>query len=307
MKEKNTKDHLYQSFISYVEQVKLYFKSSAFNKRTENIVYIIRPYQICTIVEQLEKLEEFSRLVSDFSVAFGGKPIKKSVLSSVSYCRNDSIHRYRLKNFFRRSKLYIKIAENNFKNVDVYFEHLWSASNGRKVKTTSFRLLEGVSFPEFDIDFGKFKIQKFSKSELDKLVDNQLNQAFYPYAELDTKELQNFWFIVEKSYITYPKIDEWSEINLDESLLVSRTFPDKTIQLLSLFEWENKSLMSGDDNDDMILGWLKFSVPWSFHISDDIFKNPSRIQDLPELPYSPNFDPQGNEIEKGVKSAFDPY
>lgn len=304
MKEKITKGHLYQSFISYVEQAKLHFKSSVFNKRTDNVVYISRPYQICTIVEQLEKSEEFSRLVSDFSVAFGGKPINKSVLSSVSYYRNDSIPRYRLKNFFRRSKLYIKIFENNFEDVDVYFEHLWSVSNGRKVETTYFRLLEGVSFPESDIDFGKFKIQNFSKSELDKLVDNQLNQFFYPYAELDTKELQNCWFIVEKSYKTYPKFDEWPEI-LDESLLVSRTFPDRTIQLLSLFEWGNKSFISGDDNDDMILGWLKFSVPWSFHISDDIFKNPSRIQDLPALPCSPYFDTQGNEVGTSPVFYFD--
>ncbi len=304
MKEKITKDHLYQSFISYVERAKLHFKSSVFNKRTDNVVYISRPYQICTIVEQLEKSEEFSRLVSDFSVAFGGKPINKSALSSASYYRTDSIPRYRLKNFFRRSKLYIKFFENNFEDVDVYFEHLWSGSNGRKVETTSFRLLEGVSFPESDIDFGKFKIQKFSKSELDKLVDNQLNQIFYPYAELDTKELQNCWFIVEKSCKTYPKFEEWPEI-LDESFLVSRTFPDRTIQLLSLFEWENKSFISGDDNDDMILGWLKFLVPWSFHISDDIFKNPSRIQDLPKLPYSPYFDTQGNEVGTSPVFYFD--
>lgn len=304
MKEKITKDHLYQSFISYVEQAKLHFKSSVFNKRTDNVVYISRPYQICTIVEQLEKSEEFSRLVSDFSVAFGGKPINKSVLSSASYYPNDSIPRYRLKNFFRRSKLYIKFFENNFEDVDVYFELLWSVSNGRKVETTYFRLLEGVSFPESDIDFGKFKIQNFSKSELDKLVDNQLNQFFYPYAELDTKELQKCWFIVEKSCKTYPKFDEWPEI-LDESLLVSRTFPDRTIQLLSLFEWGNKSFISGDDNDDMILGWLKFSVSWSFHISDDIFKNPSRIQDLPELPFSPYFDTQGNEVGTSPVLYFD--
>lgn len=305
MQEKTTKVHLYQSFISYVEQAKLHFKSSVFDKRTDNVVYISRPYQICTIVEQLEKSEEFSRLVSNFSVAFGGKPINKSVLSSASYYRTDSIPRYRLKNFFRRSKLYIKFFENNFDDVDVYFEHLWSVSNERKVETTFFRLLEGVSFPESDIDFGKFKIQNFSKSELDKLVDNELNQIFYPYAVLDTKELQNCWFIVDKSYKTYPKIDEWPEKALDESLLVSRTFPDRTIQLLSLFEWGNKSLTSGDDNDDKIFGWLKFSVPWSFHISDDIFENPSHIQDLPELPYSPYFDTQGNEVGMSPVFYFD--
>lgn len=303
MQEKITKGHLYQSFISYVEQAKLHFKSSVFDKRTDNVVYISRPYQICTIVEQLEKSEEFSRLVSDFSVAFGGKPINKSALSSVSYYRNDSIPRYRLKNFFRRSKLYIKFSENNFEDVDVYFEHLWSASNGRKVGTTSFRLLEGVSFPESDIDLGKFKIQNFSKSELDKLVDNELNQIFYPHAELDTKDLQNYWFIVEKSNKTYPKIDEWSEIDLsDESFLVSRTFPDRTIQLLSLFKWENRSSVP---KDEMLFGWLNFSVPWSFHISDDIFQNPSRIQDLPELLYSPYFDTQGNEVGASPVFYFD--
>lgn len=297
MKEKITKNHLYQLFISYVEQTKLHFKSSVFNKRTDNIVYISRPYQIGTIVEQLEKSKEFSRLVSAFSVAFGGKPINKSDLSSIP--------RYRLKNFFRRSKLYINFFENNFDdvNVDDYFEHLWSVSNGRTIETTYFRLLEGVFFPESDIDLGIFKIQIFSKSELDKLVGNQLNQFFYPYAVLDTEELQYWWFIVKKSYKTYPKIDEWPEF-MDESLLVSRTFPDRSIQQISLFEWENKSFASGDENDDMILGWLKFPDPWSFHISDDIFENPSHIQDLPNLPCSPNHDTQGNVVGTSPEFYF---
>jgi hypothetical protein len=55
MQEKIIKGHLYQSFISYVEQASLHFKSSVFDKRTDNVVYISRPYQICTIVEQLEQ------------------------------------------------------------------------------------------------------------------------------------------------------------------------------------------------------------------------------------------------------------
>lgn len=305
MNEKITKDHLYQSFISYFKQAKFHFKSSVFNKGIGSIVYISQVHQISTIVEQLEQSKEFSRLISDFSVAFGGEPINKSALNSISYYRNDSIPQYRLKNFFRRSKLYIKFFENNFEDADVYFEHLWSVSNGRRIETTYFRLLEGVFFPESDIDFGKFKIQSFSKNELDRLVDNPLNQFFYPYAVLNTKDLQNCWFIVEKSYKTYQKIDDWSEIIWDESLLVSRTFPDRTIQQISLFEWENKSVISGDDNDDLILGWLKFPDPWSFHISDDIFESPSRIQDLPKLPCSPSFDLQGNEVGTSPVFSFE--
>ena len=297
---KNMKDHLYQSFISYVEKVKIDFKSYVFNKNSDNVFDINRPHQIRSIVTQLEQSKEFSNLINNYSIAFENKPIKKNMLSSIGY-QSKSIFRNRLKNFFRRSKLYIKFSENIFDNSDIYFEHLWSASNRRKVKTTSFRLIEAVSFPECDVDFGKYKIQKFKKNELDKLIDNQLNQFFYPYAELDTKELQNFWFIVEESYKTYSKIDAWAEID-DESLLISRTFPDKTIQLLSLFEWEDKSLISGNGDDDKIFGWLKFSVPWSFNISDDIFKNPFRIQELPNLPYLPCFDLQGNEV--GTKPEF---
>ena len=90
LKEKITKNHLYQSVISYLEQAKLFFKSSVFNKRTDNDVYISRPYQIRIIVEQLEKSKEFTHLVSAFSVAFGGEPISKSDLSSIP--------RYRLMN-----------------------------------------------------------------------------------------------------------------------------------------------------------------------------------------------------------------
>lgn len=298
------KDQLYKLFISYIKYVKPYLskklptlkKKGA--KEKIRIAYIDSSSWLRSIVENIEGSIEFNNLVSNFSVAFGCKPIKEFETGSIISRSHVSAQRYKIQNFFRRSNCYLEMSEGKSLDLNYYFKRLWSAFNERQVKTISLRLLDRVCFPEPLIDFGKFKIQRLLKEEFDALVDNHLNHIFYPYAELDTDKLTHYWFIKEESYKEKQKVN-FSIIDIgvtwNEVFRVSRAFPDRVIQLLSLFDWKAGWKRSSNKiEEDM--GWSGFSIPVSLHITDDILESPYPSPDLSELEFFPVYDGCGEEI-----------
>lgn len=296
------KDRLYKSFVSYVEYAKPYLKFPVLEEKEADkkihIAHIDSSSRLRSIIEDMEGSREFNNLVSDFSIAFGGRPVKKLETGSITSRSSVSIERHKIQNFFRRSRLYLKISEGKPVNVDEYFERLWSAFNERQVKTILLRPLEGVYFPESLIDLGKFKIQRFSKEELDNLVDNQLNHIFYPRAELGTGKLSLCWFIREERYEKKQRVD-FGRIDFDfswnEHFRVSRTFPDQVIQLLALFDWKaDWDESSCQIDEDM--GWLGFSTPVSLDINNDILESPQPSPGLSGLSFVSVLDEHGEEI-----------
>lgn len=276
MKKNVSKSKLYDSFSTYFDFVKSQFRTR--NKEKTNVLYVDRSYWLRTIVESIENSREFKNLLLDTSLP----------------C-------YNLKNFLRRSRLYLNVFENESENIDGYFEQLLSAFSKRSVKITSLRLLEFVDFFDSNIDFGTFRIQRFSKEELDNLFDNQINNIFYPNAELDSKKLREFWFIIEESFKEESKLEiEILDLNLAESTKISRNFPDQVVQLLSLYDWERLQQHSDDMKED--LGWGAFTLPISFHITDNIFESPCPSPDLSRLYFEPVIDSAGQEI--GERAYF---
>lgn len=290
------KDQLYKSYVSYVEYAEPYLRKKIPVLKGEetykkiHIAHIDRSYWLRSITEKIEGSGEFNKLVTDFSDAFRSKSVKKLETGSMPYSS--------IKNFFRRSKFYLKIFEGKSVDIDKYFEQLWSAFNERQVKTISLRLLDGVYFPESVIDFRKFKIQRFSKKELDNLFDNKLSHIFYPYAELDTDKLSHYWFIREEREEKKQRVN-FNIINIgityNEIFRVSRTFPDRIIQLLALFDWGANKKRTSDKYDEDI-GWLGFSIPISICITDDILKSPRPSPNLSDLEFIPVFDTHGEEL-----------
>lgn len=270
MKTEVSKTKLYDSFSAYLDLVKSQLRTKDIEK-TKSLHADIS-YWLRISVERVEVSSQFQNLVS---VA--------------------SLPRTNLQNFFRRSKLYLNVFKNEPENLEGYFERLWTAFSEKSVKITSLRLLGEVDFHDSIIDFENFRIQRFSKTELDDLFDNQINHVFYPYAELDTSKLSGFWFIreeslIEKSILKPTLID----LNLEGFTKVTRAFPDKTIQLLSLCDWENLQQYSSDLKEDF--GWFGFSLQMSFRIIDDIFESPRRSPDLSVLAFKPFCDSEGEEI-----------
>jgi len=283
------KDQLRESFKSYVEYVALNLREERLKENEPDkqiyLAHIDQPSRLRAIIERMENSVEFKNLLSSFSTALGRDP-KKAIKE-----------RYGMQTFFRRSKLYLNISEGKAVSIEDVFDKLCSVFNERQIKIVSLRLIEQVYFRDDLIDFGTFRIERFSKAELDELVGNQVNSIFYPYARLDTDKLCYYWFIKEESYERRKKggfflihIGDW-----DDFFRVSRTFPDRTIQLLALFDWETKWVAKTDDIKQDT-GWLRFSTPITLNVTDDNFETPSPSPDLSGLEFLPYSDAMGEEI-----------
>lgn len=293
------KDQLHNSFKSYVEYVASNFKGKSLKEKDSHkslyVAHIDQASRLRSITENLENSKEFRNLVSNFSIAFGREPKERGK------------ERHALKNFFRRSGLYLGISERKPLNVDESFDRISSVFGERRIKVTNLRLIEEVYFPEEAIAFEGFGIERFSKAKLDELVDNRLNSVFYPYARLDTDKLSHYWFIKEEMYKKREHKDFFSidlGITWDELFRVSRTFPDRVMQLLTLFDWETKWIAETDDiRQDT--GWLRFSTPIRLCMTDDIFENPYPCPNLSGLEFLPYFDATGEEIGEAPTFPID--
>jgi len=293
------KDQLYSSFKSYVECVVITLREKLSRKTDPNrnidLAHIDQASRLRSITENLENSKEFRNLVSNFSIALGRE------------AKEGGKERHALKNFFRRSGLYLGISEGKPLNVDESFERISSVFSERRIKITNLRLIEEVYFPEEAINFDEFGIERFSKAKFDELVDNRLNSVFYPYAQLDTDKLCHYWFIKEEKYKKAEQKDFFSidlGITWDELFRVSRTFPDRVIQLLTLFDWETKWIAETDDIKQDT-GWLRFSTPIRLYMTDDIFQNPYPCPNLSGLEFLPYFDATGEEIGEAPTFPID--
>jgi hypothetical protein len=261
------KDKLKIAFLAYIQKVKIIIgnKKAHFENRKakdkSSLVYINPNRWLRNRIEELEESPEFKELVSVCSGIFGEKIIGLDLDPEEM---QDSFFYY-MRNFFYRSGCYLRICEEDSLDMDDYFDQLWNAYTNSEDATFTFLSLLTVRFPENLIDFGTFKIQRFTKEELDDLCQNQINRVFYPEAIWNSESLSHFWFIKEEE--SKLKIDKQfvsdSVLRLMKKPVPVRSeFPDQKIRQLLLFDWNS----SKDQNRE----WEGFSIPIVLRIDNDI-------------------------------------
>jgi len=118
---------------------------------------------------------------------------------------------------------------------------------------------------------------------------------------LDTIKLEDFWFIVEEKTLIKKRLNSsWLNFDTEDFYKVSREFPDRVVQALALFDWENFEAHSEKIENDP--GWFGFSLPISIELNDDLFENLRNAPNLSILAFEPDFDPWGEEV--GEKPCF---
>lgn len=107
----------------------------------------------------------------------------------------ESKWRYAVENVLRRSGFYIKILEKKLHDPLEEFEKYLQVFRSSERKIIYLAPLEYVSFEQDDIDFGNFRIKRFSRDDLDAVLGNSINEIFYPRAALEIEEIEDYWFI----------------------------------------------------------------------------------------------------------------
>ena len=279
MTTRSFKEQVGQAFTSYVTHATTVLQQpQSLKQRMTRVAYIDPGARLRTLVEEAEDSAEFAELSSAMYQA----------LPQQNY--SDGM----LKTFLRLSRFYLRAFNGEQLSPDELFNRLCSGLFQRSVKTTIMRILVGVNFASRVVDCGAFKIQKFTKDELDILTEKKINDVFYPFARMDTNILSQYWLLVEEyssnlgvsnvatdSSTNEPDSAEW----FDEFLTVKLQTPDRAIQLLSIHDWTPD--YTEEELKEMAVGletikqnWPGISVPNRFGFIDDVFFEPPYLEEL---------------------------
>jgi len=255
-------------------------------------------------VEELEKRNEFRNLVAEARGTFAGEYHNKS---------NEHVWHYHIHNFFCQSGYYLDVMHGKMLNKEAGLSAFSAAFQGHESRITYFIPLELVSFAQDLMDFGTFKVRRFSAEEWGNLLRNRINRVFYPYAAMDDDALEllsHYWFICVE--VTSP-VEHIGLIHIPSGPTTTLLFRglaqryytaypesvESTLRLLCLFDWsglEKKvkgDLSSKEDWQSLRL----FNVPFVLEIKDNLLSAPaSAPPDLSKLNTEPVFDERGEEI-----------
>src|SRR5262245_56832976 len=100
-----------------------------------------------------------------------------------------------VKAFFRRSGLYLSAHRGDRIDVVPWCRKYLEAFSAKTTRIKYLVPLESVEFDENEMDFGTFRIVQLSQSDLEILLQSDINKVFYPYATADLSNLDGLWFL----------------------------------------------------------------------------------------------------------------
>jgi len=278
---------IFASFKKYIESVKSKFQDNNNSKVIKHLKLYHSDNNIK--IEELENEQEFSQLLDDTM------KIKSPFVDSNIIFKNHERFFWKspIENFFRRSSCYLDIINKRDIDLDLLFNDYLKSFRKEKTQIKYFALVESVYFNKKIMDFGSYKICRFNESELNTIFSRKINEMFYPFAVIDSKKLQNYWFIYTSENNTFTKFsfDIDNKVKFEHSMFAKPI--ELTVKKFSLFDWQADF---GRDSNQEDKWWMAPQIPYVFSVNDNLLNNPSPIYfDYRQLATEPFFDPYTNE------------
>lgn len=200
-------DTLEKAFFDFVSLAQTKLGKKDASRLKARMVYLNEKIELRSKGDELEKVREFDSLLN---ATF-------SVFAADGYHgKNKSIWTHAIKNFFRRSGLYLDIFDGKDVNPDSLVLKYIEAFQKRQAKRTYLVPLDGVRFGEQNIECGSFQIQRFTSEELANIFNNRVRMAFYEWTEVSIDRLQEYWFLSVTREVPATKLRfhvDWSSVN----------------------------------------------------------------------------------------------
>jgi hypothetical protein len=282
--------NLRKALEQYLKLVEIKYQETKMIKNT-GFLKLIRNKELefGELVNKLEKDNIFEQLIEEtYKFFYGHYYEEKSSIINLSF----QDMRDKTKAFFRKSGCYYNIFCNGLIDYDVTFNKFIDAFQRRRKKQCFLAPMEYVSFSENIMQFGQFKIQKFTANELEEILNNKINKIFYKKAYLQVeqlKELEDYWFIclTKKSPVHGYRGHVWEIESYQDVTHTDIEFPQLPIEILpfikilSLFDWQADWLKKIKREIDFIeTSAIKFKIPFVFVINDDLLEPPKDAPDL---------------------------
>lgn len=162
--------------------------------------------------------------------------------------------------------------------------------------------IELVELSKDILEFGAYKIQRFSTKELDELLANDIRRAYYPSAVIDTDLLAEYHFLVATGTVEVRPLFDLASVfdvrvkhvysNLPESI-------ERAMYPLVLHNWVNRFArtpggarpVKREDDDRTILP----QIPFAISHADYFLSPPKAAPDTAPLAREPWFNREGEE------------
>ncbi len=310
MATEDSKDKTQRAFISYLTHATRVLTTRPTLRETMvqeplSLSYIDPSYRLRFLVNKVEDSTQFRDLCDAVDRAVGYEnPTPSSIDQVESGYRGTYLTA--LKTFCRRSRFYSSAFANKQQDPQEYFNQFWSGLFRREAKITILKILDEVEFSSRLIDFGFFRIQRFTREELDTLIDRDVMDTFYSQATIDTGVLSQHSLLVadwtevrgEGAKAT-PPVDvttyhDWSWLQVQPKT------PHLIIQLLAIHDWtpdltEDECLEMAADLGEIQTLWPGPTISESLIIDDDIFSEPKSLRYSDGIP---------DQFRDGLPTAF---
>ena len=248
-------------------------------------VLVNRRIELKALVDELETQSEFKELVKETGFVFSKDCSRGEIKGKWKHCVQD---------FFRRSRVYLQLHKLKKVDVDRLFRKYQNSFQKSHVEITYIAPMELVQFAEDSMDFGTFQIRKFGEGELNTLLQNDLNEIFYPWAVTDVKQLADYWFVIVKAPLPAPEPGS-IRISSHPRLSVEYSPFEKplaaAIQQLALFDWCPVYHQDCNRRFD----WDRCIIPFVLTSSSDLLERPRPAPDLDILQKRYVSDPETGE------------
>jgi hypothetical protein len=183
-------------------------------------------------VEACEHTAVFHRLADATSRAFC-RPDRPGLLIEGAW-------QHALGRFFRLSGTYQELSESDQPRYEDIHQQFHASFTVTKETITYLAPLELVAFDIDVIDLGRFRIQRFTETQLDSLLNHRAKRVFYPWACVATKELVNCWFLLTQDEMERRDPDRFDlkfdpVVRLNYSSLPRQT--EWALRCLALYDW----------------------------------------------------------------------
>lgn len=244
-------------------------------------------------VERLEKTEEFASLGRATAGAFKRCDWGFENGTSATYAAT----------FFRMSGVYSDLARGLAPThvQQRYFEAFESTS----YTITHLAPIEFVEFSDDVMKFGQCEIRRFSRKELDRLLQKTVREAFYGWAVIDSSVLEDYWLLSVQDSAEAKDLDRniWDEV-FDSRVQISYSEHPPAVQFamrqVALFDWQDAPKSAPDDPRPTKRsewdGPFLPRIPFVISVSDSLIHPPRPGPNLATLRMEPDFDPYTGEV-----------
>jgi hypothetical protein len=250
------------------------------------------------VFENAESSEAFNALVA---VCVSTIKVPKDRFYSLPVRRDTWVKT--LADFFRRSGIYLQIADGDLPTSDEVIEQLLHEVNRKKCTVTYLALIDGIGLDVEKVRFGEFTLKYINVDALKSILNFRNRSLFYPHTLTNFSCFQNHYFLVvteqrETGFIGI--LDTFNEA-LSSTIPTRPTrFPppvEKGLRILALYNWV--SVWQKDDEataNEKRNGWYGFNVPAIITVTDDLFYWPDELPSTSKIAMEPVFDDEGEEI-----------